>query len=110
NTDVMIVPYKGASNVLTDLIGGQIDLAIETTSVTFGHVHDGKLRPLGVTTAERLPDLPDVPTMIEDGVPDFIASSWTGMTAPAGAPQAVISRLNTHINARLKSPELQHPL
>jgi tripartite-type tricarboxylate transporter receptor subunit TctC len=110
NTDVMIVPYKGASNALTDLIGGQIDLAIETTSVTFGHLHDGKLRPLGVTTAQRLPDLPDVPTMIEGGVPDFITSSWTGMMAPAGTPKAIISRLNADINAGLKSPELQDRL
>jgi hypothetical protein len=75
-TDVVIVPYKGASNVITDLLGGQIDLGFETTSVTFGHVHDGKVRALGVATQARLPDLPEVPTMIEGGVPDFIASSW----------------------------------
>jgi tripartite-type tricarboxylate transporter receptor subunit TctC len=110
NTDVMIVPYKGASNALTDLLGGQIDLAIETTSVTFGHVHDGKLRALGVTTAQRLPDLPDVPTMIEGGVPDFITSSWTGIMAPAGTPKDIISRLNADTNAALKSAEMQNRL
>jgi len=70
-TDVVIVPYKGASNVITDLMGGQIDLGFETTSVVFGHVHDSKIRPIGVATAARLPDLPDVPTMIEGGRPRF---------------------------------------
>jgi tripartite-type tricarboxylate transporter receptor subunit TctC len=106
-TDVVIVPYKGASNVITDLMGGQIDLGFETTSVVFGHVHDSKIRPVGVATAARLPDLPDVPTMIEGGVPDFIASSWSGIMAPAGTSKDVIHRLNADINAGLKSPELQ---
>src|SRR5439155_1519546 len=78
-TDIVIVPYRGASTVITDMIGGQIDLGFETTSVTFGHVHEGKVRALGVATAARLTKLPDVPTMIESGVPDFIASSWTGI-------------------------------
>jgi tripartite-type tricarboxylate transporter receptor subunit TctC len=106
-TDVVIVPYKGASNVITDLLGGQIDLGFETTSVTFGHVHDGKVRALGVATRGRLRDLPEVPTMIEGGVPDFIASSWSGIVAPAGTPRDVISRLNAEINAGLKSAEMQ---
>jgi len=106
-TDVVIVPYKGASNVITDLIGGQIQLGFETTSVVFGHVHDATLRPLGVATAARIPELPDVPTMIEGGVRGFIASSWTGIMAPAATPKDVILRLNAAINAGLKSPELQ---
>jgi tripartite-type tricarboxylate transporter receptor subunit TctC len=106
-TDVVIVPYKGASNVITDLMGGQVDLGFETTSVTFGHVHDGKVTALGVATQARLPELPDVPTMIEAGLPDFVASSWTGIMAPAGTPKDVIARLNAEVNAALTSPELQ---
>jgi tripartite-type tricarboxylate transporter receptor subunit TctC len=106
-TDIVIVPYRGASNVVIDLIGGQIDLGIETTSVTFAHVHEGKVRALGVATAARLPELPDVPTMIESGVPDFIASSWTGIVAPAGTPRAIIDKLNAEINAGLRSPAMQ---
>jgi tripartite-type tricarboxylate transporter receptor subunit TctC len=106
-TDVVIVPYKGASNVITDLMGGQIDLGFETTSVTFSHVHEGKVTALGVATQARLPELPDVPTMIEGGLPDFIASSWTGIMAPAGTPKDVIARLNGEVNAALTSPELQ---
>jgi tripartite-type tricarboxylate transporter receptor subunit TctC len=106
-TDVVIVPYKGASNVITDLMGGQIDLGFETTSVTFGHVHEGKATALGVATQARLPALPEVPTMIEGGLPDFIASSWTGIMAPAETPKAIIGRLNAEVNAALTSPELQ---
>ena len=106
-TDIVIVPYKGASNVITDLMGGQIDLGFETTSVTFGHVHEGKVKALGVATQARLPELPDVPTMIESGLPDFIASSWTGIVTPAGTPKDIIGRLNAEVNSALKSPELQ---
>jgi len=86
-TNIVIVPYRGASLVLTDMIGGQVDLGFETTSVTFTHVHEGKVRALGVATTSRLPELPDVPTMIEGGVPDFVASSWTGIVAPPGTPR-----------------------
>lgn len=105
-TDVVIVPYKGASNVITDLMGGQIDLGFETTSVTFGHVHEGKVRALGVATRSRLPELPDVPTMIESGLPDFVASSWTGIVAPAATPKDIIGKLNAEVNVGLKSPEM----
>jgi tripartite-type tricarboxylate transporter receptor subunit TctC len=106
-TDIVIVPYKGAATVITDLIGGQIELAFETTSVTLAHLRDGSIRPLGVATRERLPDLPDVPTMIESGVPDFVAESWIGVMAPAGTPADIVERLNAAINASLQSPEMQ---
>ena len=106
-TDIVIVPYRGASIVLTDMIGGQVDLGFETTSVTFAHVREGKVRALGVATTSRLSELPDVPTIIEGGVPDFIASSWTGIVAPAGTPRPLIMRLNAEINAGIKSPFMQ---
>jgi tripartite-type tricarboxylate transporter receptor subunit TctC len=106
-TDIVIVPYRGASTVLTDMIGGQVDLGFETTSVTFAHVREGKVRALGVATTSRLPELPDVPTMAEGGVPDFIASSWTGIVAPAGTPRPLVMRLNAEINAGIKSAFMQ---
>jgi tripartite-type tricarboxylate transporter receptor subunit TctC len=106
-SDIVIVPYKGAANLITDLIGGQIELGFETTSVTLSHLRDGSMRPLGVATAKRLPELPDVPTMIESGVPDFVAGSWIGIMAPAGTPVAIIDKLNAAINEGLKSPDLQ---
>jgi tripartite-type tricarboxylate transporter receptor subunit TctC len=106
-TDIVIVPYRGASVVITDLMGGQVDLGFETTSVTFQHVREGKVRGLGVATTQRLPEIPDVPTMIESGVSDFTASSWTGIVAPAGTPRPIIDRLNTEIVAALKSDSMR---
>jgi len=106
-TDIVIVPYRGASTVLTDMIGGQVDLGFETTSVTFAHIGDGKVRAIGVATAARLPEIPDVPTMIESGVPDFTASSWTGIVAPAGTPRPIVDRLNTEINGGITSAALR---
>ncbi len=106
-TDIVIVPYRGASNVITDLMGDQIQLGIETTSVTFGHVHEGKVKPLGVATPARLPELPGVSTMIESGLPNFTAGSWTGLMAPANTPRDIVMRLNAELNAGLNSPEIK---
>ena len=106
-TDVVIVPYKGASAVLTDLLGGQIQAGFETTSVLFGHLQDKKINALAVATQARLPDLPDVPTMIEGGFPDFVASSWTSVMAPAGTPKDIVAKLNESINTGLTTPQMQ---
>ena len=109
-TDILVVPYKGASTEITDLIGGQIDLGIEPTSVVLSHLSDGTMRPLATTTAQRLPELPNVPTLIESGVPGFVAASWTGLVGPAGTPQAVVYKLNAAVNAGLRSADLQMKL
>jgi tripartite-type tricarboxylate transporter receptor subunit TctC len=106
-TDIAIIPYKGAANLITDMIGGQIELGFETTSVTLAHLRDGSMRPLGVATPQRLPELPGVPTMIESGVPDFIAGSWIGVMAPEGTPADVVAKLNAAINKGLETPALQ---
>ena len=103
----MIVPYKGAAGVVTDLMAGQIDLGFEATSLTLSHLHDGSMRALGVATPQRLPELADVPTMIESGVPDFIASSWAGILVPTGTPAAIIAKLNAETNVALKSEAMQ---
>jgi tripartite-type tricarboxylate transporter receptor subunit TctC len=106
-TDIVIVPYKGASAVLTDMLAGQIQAGFETTSVLFGHLQEKKIRALAVATRARLPDLPDVPTMIESGFPDFIASSWTSVMAPAGTSKDIVGKLNASINAGMGSPQMQ---
>jgi tripartite-type tricarboxylate transporter receptor subunit TctC len=98
-TDIAIIPYKGAANLITDMIGGQIELGFETTSVTLPHLRDGSMHPLGVATPQRLPELP--------GVPDFIAGSWIGVMAPAGTPADVVAKLNAAINKGLETPALQ---
>jgi tripartite-type tricarboxylate transporter receptor subunit TctC len=106
-TDILIVPYKGAAGGVTDLIGGQIDLGIEPLSVVRAHLGDGSVRALATTTAARLPEIPDVPTMIESGVAGFVASSWTGILAPPGTPRPVVDKLNSAVNAILVSAEMQ---
>lgn len=103
---IVIVPYRGAANAITDLIGGQIDVGIETTSVVFNHLQDGAIKALGVVHQERLPELPAIPTMIESGVPALVGSSWTGVLAPLGTPQPIIERLRSTIIAGLKSPDM----
>jgi tripartite-type tricarboxylate transporter receptor subunit TctC len=104
--DIVIVPYKGAATVITDLIGGQIDAGFETTSVMFSHLHEGKVRGLAVVRETRQPELPDVPTMIESGVPKLVGSSWTGIMAPAGTPPEIVNRLRAEIIEGLKSPDM----
>jgi tripartite-type tricarboxylate transporter receptor subunit TctC len=106
-TDIVIVPYKGAAGVITDLMAGQIDLGFEATSLTLSHLHDGSMRALGVATPKRLPERADLPTMIESGVPDFIASSWAGILVPTGTPAAIIAKLNAETNVALKSEAMQ---
>jgi tripartite-type tricarboxylate transporter receptor subunit TctC len=109
-TDIVIVTYKGGAGDLTDLIGGQIHLAIETTSVVLPHLSDGSLRALATPTSERLTETPNVPTMIESGVPGFVALSWTGLAAPPGTPRPVVEKLNTAINAGLNTADLRAKL
>ncbi len=104
--DIVTVPYRGAANVMTDMLGGQIDMAFEPTSVTIGHVRDGKVRPLAVTGTTRSLELPDVPTMVESGVRDMVAVSWTGLVAPPRTPPAIVARLNKEVNALLKSEDM----
>jgi tripartite-type tricarboxylate transporter receptor subunit TctC len=110
NIDVVLITYRGGANVLSDLLGGQIDLAVETSSILFPQLRDGKLRPLGTPSPKRLADLPDVPTMAELGVPNFIASSWTGIVAPAGTPKPIVDKLNRAVNAALALPATQAKL
>jgi tripartite-type tricarboxylate transporter receptor subunit TctC len=109
-TDIVIVPYKGGAGDLADLIAGQIDLAIETTSVVLPHLASGALHGLATATPERLAETPNVPTMIESGVPNFVALSWTGLAAPPGTPQPVVDKINTAINAGLSSADIKGKL
>jgi tripartite-type tricarboxylate transporter receptor subunit TctC len=90
--NVVLVTYRGGANVLTDLLGGQIDLAVETCSILLPQLRDGKLRPLGTPSPKRLADLPDIPTMAENGVPGFTASSWTGIVAPPGTSKVIVDK------------------
>jgi len=100
------IPYKGAAQASNDLIGGQIDMYLSSVPTLIGHVRSGKMRALAVTSAQRVADLPDVPTIAERGNPGFEAVTWFGLAAPAGVPKDVIAQLNGEFNKALKSTEL----
>src|SRR5207253_8252451 len=105
-TDLTHVPYRGAAPAVTDLIGGQIQVAFTEMATSLGHVKAGKLRALAVTTTTRAEALPDVPTL-SDFIPGFEASQWVGLVAPKGAPPAIIEKLNREINAALGDPKMK---
>jgi tripartite-type tricarboxylate transporter receptor subunit TctC len=104
------VPYRGAATIMSDMLSGQIDMAIEPTSVTLAHIHEGKIRPLAVTSRTRSPELPALPTVIESGVPDVVALSWTGIAGPAGMPADITARLNRAINEALNADDVKASL
>lgn len=101
------IPYKGASPVVNDLIGGQVELAFIDVAAVVPHIKSGKLRALGVTSMQRFDGLPDVPTLNEAGVPGYEASGWLGLMAPAGTPPDVIQTLNKAAVKALENPELR---
>jgi tripartite-type tricarboxylate transporter receptor subunit TctC len=105
-TDFAFIPYKTANNVVTDLVAGQIDFTFEPASVLIGRINDKKIRPLGVASLNRLTQIPQVPTLDESDVKNFVSVSWSGVVAPAGTPAPIIDKLNAAINAELRSPAL----
>jgi tripartite-type tricarboxylate transporter receptor subunit TctC len=107
--DMKHVPYKGAGPATTDLIGGQVDVLFDNMPSIIGHINGGSVRALGVTTAQRSPAMPDVPTVAET-VPGYEASAWFGASAPKGTPPAAIARLNREFNAALADPEMKAKL
>jgi len=104
------VPYKGSSQALTDLLSGNVDINFDSPPPTLQFIRAGKLKALGITSATRSPLLPDVPTMAEAGVPGFEFTQWFGIVGPAKLPTAIVQRLNTEINAILKTPGVQKKL
>ena len=103
------VPYRGAAPAITDLLGGQVQVIFDNMPSIIQHIRSGALRALGVTTAERSPQLPDVQTIAET-VPGYEASALFGMGAPAKTPREIVGRLNAEINAVLAEPEMKQRL
>ena len=103
--DMLFIPYKGAALAIADVLAGQIQVAASGKSVLLPLIKAGRLRPIVVTSAERWPELPDVPTLRESGLDGFPTAVWDGLVAPARTPPDVIAKLNAAENARLTSPE-----
>jgi tripartite-type tricarboxylate transporter receptor subunit TctC len=108
--DVIHVPYRGGGPSIQDVVAGHIQFTFEGISVLLPLIQSGQLRALAVTSAKRSPLLPDVPTMIESGFPDFTTSAWTGLLAPAGTPPEVIAKLNGAVNGALQGAEMKAAL
>jgi len=108
-TKMTHVPYKGSAPMLTDLLGGQVQVTFDNLPSSIGHIKAGKLRALAVTTAQRSQELPDVPTVAET-VPGYEASAFFGLVAPKGTPPDIVNLLNKEINEAMKDPAMQAKL
>lgn len=104
------IPYKATAAQLADLLGGHVDSMMENLPPLIGNLKDGRLRALAVTTKRRAASNPDVPTVAEQGYPDYEQSAWSALVAPAGTPPAVIARLNAAMNTALHSEAVAREL
>jgi len=104
--DMTHVPYKGRASAIPDLLGGRVTMMFDNMPSSLPLVREGKLRALGVTSAQRSPAAPDIPTIAEQGLPGFEAVSWFAMFAPAGTPRPVIDQLQQGVKAALDSPDV----
>jgi tripartite-type tricarboxylate transporter receptor subunit TctC len=103
------VPYRGSAQATTDLIAGQVQSSFADFLVSLPHIQSGAIRAIAVTSRERHPLLPNVPTMHEAGLPGFEAASWQGLFAPAGTPPAILARLHAEVVSALAAPEVREP-
>jgi tripartite-type tricarboxylate transporter receptor subunit TctC len=108
--DIVPVSYRAMNQAFTDLIAGQMDVIFDAPALLLPFIRDGKARALVVMSARRTADLPDVPTMAESGLPELSLTVWNGLVAPAGTPEAIVTRLNAAVNDGLKSPDIRAAL
>ena len=108
--ELVHIPYKGSPPAINDLLGGHVPLMIDGLPSALAHVRVGKSRALGITSSTRFPAAADIPTIAEQGVTGYEAYGWNGMLAPAGAPRAVVERINREVAAMLQSPDVKERL
>ncbi|MEY4276952.1 MAG: hypothetical protein RI975_217 [Pseudomonadota bacterium] len=104
------VPYKGTGPALTDLLGGQVDLLCDQTTQTIPYIKDGRVKAFGTTTMKRLPAIPNVPTLNEQGLKGFEVKVWHGVYAPKGTPQPILDKINAALKKALNSPDVKKRL
>lgn len=109
-TDIQHIPYKGTAPAITDLISGQVSMAITGVPPLLPHVKSGRVRAIAVATSKRLPLLPELPTIAETGLPGYEATQWYGVLAPAATPKDIVTRLNAEIVKALQRPEVKERL
>ncbi len=108
--NMLHVPYRGSAPAVTDLLGGQVQSMFDNAPSALPHVQGGRLRAVAITSPQRSPLLPDVPTLAESGFVGFDVQSWFGLAAPAGTPRAVVERLNAELNKLVATPEVSKRL
>ncbi len=104
--DIVHVPYKGSAPAITDLLGGQITMNFDTTSSVAQFLKQGRMRALAITTAERDPEFPNIPTVRQAGFKDFEVTNWYGVVAPAGTPREIVMKMNAEVNRILALPDI----
>jgi len=104
------IPYKGTGPALTDLLGGQVDLLCDQTTQTIPYIKDGRVKAYGTTTMKRLPAIPNVPTLNEQGLKGFEVKVWHGVYAPKGTPQPILDKINAALKKALNSPDVKKRL
>ena len=109
-TTMVHIPYKGSGAALADLMAGQVNVNFDTVPTVLQQIRAGSLRALAVTTRERVSSLPDVPTVMESGVPDFEIGAWYMLMGPAGMPRPIVDKLSEAMNATLQTPEVRKAL
>jgi len=102
--DMIHVPFRGAGPMMAEVMAGRLEVGVDNLPSVIGHVRDGRLRPLAITTATRTPALPEVPTTAEAGFPGVEATAWFGVQAPAGTPQAIVDKVGSAIDVAVKDP------
>jgi len=108
--DIVHVPYKGGGVASQAVVAGEVQMIFENPTTSVPLVQGGRVRGLAVTSEARNPQVPELPTMIEAGMPDFVSVSFTGVVAPAGTPAEIVAKLNAAINESVKSPEIHAAL
>jgi tripartite-type tricarboxylate transporter receptor subunit TctC len=104
------IPYKGTALSVPDLMSGQVSILFDSIVSAMPHIKGGKLKTLGVSSAQRSPLVPDIPTIAESGLPGFVSDTWFGVFAPAGTPKEIVARLNAEINKLLATPDFREKL
>jgi tripartite-type tricarboxylate transporter receptor subunit TctC len=105
--DLNHIPYKGVAPAVSDVVAGHVDAVLSGPPTALPHAASGKLVALAVTSPKRLSYAPNIPTMVESGFPEFVASFWYGVLAPAGTPRDIVLRLNREVHRALAQPEVR---
>ncbi len=104
NVEFQHIPYRGTAQVVTDLLAGRIDFMLDAPTLVLEYIRDGRLRALGVTSSSRFFGLPEVPTISEAAVPEYVVASWQGLAGPAGVPASIVDRVNHEVAEILAEP------